>query len=221
MRTQYFLIITLSIIALFALGCQNSTTPNCVNTYGDNTVTDCRDGQTYRTVQIGTQNWLAQNLNYETRSGSWCYGDDTLNCAIYGRLYNWKTAKSACPYGWHLPSDGEWKILERFIGMDSTKAASEGWRETNGEGDKLKANSNLWNTNTGTDDYGFGALPGGVYGLVFNNLGGDAFFWTSTPYGGVGFAYLRAMASPFNTISREYLGGETYFSIRCLEDGGI
>ena len=74
-------------------------------------MTDPRDGQTYQTVTLGNQTWLAQNLNYETDNNSWCYDDDPENCETYGRLYDWEAAMSACPDGWHLASDEDWTTL--------------------------------------------------------------------------------------------------------------
>jgi len=111
------------------------------------TFVDSRDGKTYKTVKIGTQTWMAENLNYSA-SGSKYYKNYAENSDIYGRLYNWSQALEACPVGWHLPSDAEWKVLVKYVGKKAGKKlkSTSGWK-----GGWIK-NGN------GTDEYGFSAL---------------------------------------------------------------
>lgn len=144
-------------------------------------------GQVYNTVQIFNQCWLKENLNYAA-GNSWCYEYDAANCDSYGRLYDWETAISVCPVGWHLPTDEEWKILEGATDSQYPIGDAE-WDNTGLRG--FDAGKNMksatgWNTNgNGTDLYGFSALPGG-YRFYFQgnffNLGDYAYWWTSDEY---------------------------------------
>ena len=175
--------------------------PNIV--YGS--MTDSRDGKTYRTVVIGSQAWMAQNLNYET-TGSMCYGNLEENCAMYGRLYAWEEAMEACPSGWHLPSYNEWEILFTAVGGNFNV------------GNALKSQSGWGNYGNGTDTFGFSALPSGdrFYGS-FDCDGYYAFFWSSTE--------LNSYYAYFMYLCHDYDNGGLYdyhksygFSVRCLRD---
>ena len=151
------------------------------------TLTDKRDGQTYRTVKIGQQTWMAQNLNYLPKTGNhWCYDNRADNCAKYGRLYDWVTAmriethynrseyrngnvqhQGICPKDWHIPALWEWDILAKTAGnvrvAGNVKWVGEyGGIRWFGACSVLKAKSG-WDKDfvNSTDDLGFSALPGG------------------------------------------------------------
>ena len=174
-----------------------------------NTLTDTRDGQVYRTVTIGNQIWMAENLNYKTDS-SFCYNDSAEYCAKYGRLYIWDAAMDACPDGWHLPDSTEWNTLFSAVGGKST--AEEVLKSTSGwVGEKGEARN-------GTDNYGFAALPAGVRderGGLFSREGGTAKFWSSTE---------RSSDMATNIILYYYFdvfeasGRHDAMSVRCLND---
>ena len=141
------------------------------------TFTDTRDGQTYKTVQIGNKIWMAQNLNYKTGNSS-CYNNNKKNCEKYGRLYDWNTAMKACPEGWHLPSREEYEQL-LFIACGNEKSCDKELNSQTGW---------VYNGNNSDDKLGFSALPAGYYGghylfdggKKFRSRGWGANFWTST-----------------------------------------
>jgi len=133
------------------------------------TLTDDRDGKKYKTVVIGGQRWMAENLNYPT-DGARCYNDNVDSCEKYGRLYSWDAAMTACPSDWHLPSRGEWNILVTTVGDDRYAAKM------------LTAKSGWNNCPNNSDDYGFSALPGGSRddAFIFLMAGNSGYWWTAT-----------------------------------------
>lgn len=168
---------------------------NCEN---DDGLCDSRDGKKYRTVKIGDQEWMAENLNFfseKINKASWCYGNEESNCEKYGRLYTWaiamdsvgvysvdakgcgfgkqcnhsKKVRGICPVGWHLPDKSEWMTL---------------WKEIGGvekAGSKLKSAEGWSSEVAGIDYYGFSILPAGYYGgSYFYGLNLCSAFWTST-----------------------------------------
>jgi uncharacterized protein (TIGR02145 family) len=109
--------------------------------------TDSRDGQNYRTVRIGNLTWMAENLNFITND-SWCLNNRGSNCEVFGRLYTWEAAVSACPAGWRLPDTADVDRLIRVAG---------GGRMA---GRNLKSRTGWNNRGNGIDHFGFSALPG-------------------------------------------------------------
>ena len=192
-------------------------------------MTDSRDGQTYKTVTIGTQTWMAQNLNYESVN-SFCYVGNASNCTKYGRLYTWAAAmdsvgwwstngkgcgylrtciirnpaRGICPEGWHVPAWKEWETLYSAMGSSAYAMQAEGFAK--------------WPN--ATDAYAFSALPaGGNRNDRFSDEGSDAYFWSTyelnTSYTGVwhlsvGDAGIRGGYSDAGKFNG--------FSVRCVKD---
>jgi uncharacterized protein (TIGR02145 family)/uncharacterized repeat protein (TIGR02543 family) len=184
-----------------------AVTPPTVTTF-----VDSRDGKTYKKVTIGTETWMAENLNYTT-GNSTCYDDDTLNCATYGRLYTWEAAKNACPAGWSLPSDAEWTRLADYVGSNAgTKLkSSTGWNRYSG-------------VPAGSDEYGFSALPGGrrrgTIDANYSDVGNVGIWWTGSSYQNAAeLAWANDISSGNQTVSHyHYIKTGYFFSVRCVED---
>jgi len=182
----------------------------------NNTFTDIRDGRVYKTVKIGEQIWMAENLAYLTE-GSKYYNDDLANYGKYGRLYDFAAAKKACPAGWHLPSDAEWQELVDFVSGDDVGDEYAG--------EKLKAKKE-WNKNKnklgdklGTDDYDFAALPSGSCkpGNDCEGMGQHCAWWSSTEYD-ENEAYTWFIFYDYGDIYRHINKKAMFCSVRCIED---
>jgi putative two-component system response regulator len=174
------------------------------------TFTDERDGQTYRTVVMPDGKvWMAQNLNYKPETGkSWCYNDDESMGGKYGRLYDWETAKDACPSGWRLPSNQDWKDLATAVGGSDAAAkklkSKRGWKHESGNG---------------TDEYGFSALPGGMRYAgssdTFKYVDYYGRWWTTDLAGKL--ACGRGMHYSYDNVG-EYSFDKGYgLSVRCVQ----
>jgi len=173
-----------------------------------NSFTDRRDGRTYRIVVIGRQRWMGENLNYQT-DNSWCANNDNSKCSEYGRLYDWKTARTVCPAGWHLPSRQEWDTMLEAVGGDNVA------------GKKLKSTHGWDGNGNGTDDYGFSAQPGGERVAAGNtfNAGKVGFWWTDTEHRTQqGWVNLKKMYYGNNKVEADNNGKFNGFSVRCIAD---
>jgi uncharacterized protein (TIGR02145 family) len=201
---------------LFLAGC-NKIEPA---TDYDGTFIDPRDSTEYKYVNIGTQTWMAENMRYRMTDpgGTWCFDSDEANCRLFGRLYNYQSAKKACPPGWHLPTDAEWKKLEVFAGMEASDADSVGWRNTGSVGIALKATKG-WNSGgTGENVFRFSAIPSGIVeNGAYDFIGDITTFWSSTDSDethawGRGLVYYEA------GVYRWKYTQSSGFSVRCLKD---
>jgi uncharacterized protein (TIGR02145 family) len=203
-------------------------------------------GQSYKTVAIGKQTWMAENLNYNPGTGnSACYNNDPANCAKYGRLYNWATAmglqsscnsnfcgiaalqgiRGICPEGWHIPSNGDWDVLFRYV--DGTSGTESPYSsETAGGGLKTASGWDYYSNNVsgnGTNSYGFSALPGGYRSGSFSYVGTSGYWWgASEIYSEYHYydatAYYRYMTYSSGKADAS-TGDKSYFaSVRCIQD---
>jgi uncharacterized protein (TIGR02145 family) len=151
--------------------------------------TDPRNGYEYKAVLIGAQAWMAEDVNYNT-SGSSC-SDDLCS---HGRLYDWETAMTICPSGWHLPSREEWDVLISFAGGSAIAGEHlSGW------------------SGKGLDTYGFDAIPSG------GNQGGPYGRWWSSNEDGSSNAYYLSMGQTAR-VSLSSLTKTTQANVRCLKN---
>ena len=192
----------------------------------------------FRTVTIGTQIWMAENLNCNV-GGSKCYDNSESNCNEYGRLYDWTTAmnlpsscnssycssqiqsphRGICPSGWHIPNNADWDKLYRYA--DGTSGTSSPY-DSPTAGKYLKATSGWYNNGNGTDQYGFSALPGGNGysgdgGFGYENVGLYGGWWSASEGSSYG-AYYRYM---YYSSDGAYLSGydkSDLRSVRCVQD---
>jgi len=191
-------------------------------------------GQTYRTVIIGTQCWMKDNLNIgkwtdqsqiqkQTDNGileKYCFGNDFVNCDQWGGLYQWDetmqylqtaNAQGICPPGWHIPSSQDWKTLIRYLGGNDFA------------GGKMKyTGSNGWQTPNvgGTDISGFTALPGGYFDYMaqqWHDQNRDGYFWSSqTITKGTSVAMTLTYRDSDIDLYEEYT--PSALSVRCIRN---
>ena len=196
------------------------------------------EGNSYKTVYIGTQQWMAENLKVskyndgttipnitdnaqwtKLTTGAWAYyNNDAIIGNKYGKLYNWYVVspisngnKNACPIGWHVPSEGEWTLLKDYLGGENVA------------GGKMKevGTANWKSPNVGASNSSlFNALPGGwvSLGVNSNNLGSYAYWWTSTDTN-TDFTWYTSIVSSYSIFGvGSNLNKKAGLSIRCIKD---
>ncbi len=195
--------------------------------YCGNDLTDQRDGKIYRTILIGNQCWMAQNLNIGIPSdGSvtpqnngaiekHCYNDYEDNCNLYGGLYRWKEmmhyvttlgSQGICPAGWHIPTDEEWTTLISYLGGAGVA------------GGPMKSTGFWMSPNNGaTNTSGFSAFPGGIKDIPgFDKLSTKGYFWSSTNNSDT-TAYARELGYDTGTVNRIATPTMNGASVRCVK----
>ncbi|MCD6345792.1 MAG: hypothetical protein J7L96_00085 [Bacteroidales bacterium] len=190
--------------------------------YGE--LIDSRNGKTYRTVQLGTQIWMADNLNYPNGHGA-CWKGIESYCDTYGYLYTWHGANIACPHGWHLPTEQDWQTLELFLGVAQITIESYQSRGiTMNVGGRLK-DTRLWESpNEGaTNETGFSAIPGSqrYWDGSWDDEGPShtVHYWTATEstYDSNN-VYYRTLYNDDVGITRGSIRKDVAFSVRCIKD---
>jgi uncharacterized protein (TIGR02145 family) len=174
--------------------------------YGQVKFTDNRDGNVYRTITVAGVTWMAENLKYKTKNGSFYFDNDSNNIPDYGVLYEWKTALNSCPSGWHLPSGTEFQTLINYFEQKET------WGKI------------------ATDPSSFGIQLGGMqdYEGTFSEMDESGYYWTSTEYDKTNaeyFSYIIIDDKPIIDISRKEDVADIHgteknnkYSVRCLKD---
>ena len=160
---------------------------------------DERDGNRYATVKINSQCWMSSNLNYKTEN-SLCYGSSEDNCINHGALYNWNEAMYACPLGWSLPTDDDFKMVESYLGMSEANIHKTGWREV------LNNPKSLLNISFSGSRESSGE---------FEYINEYANFWLSSSEGELHSA--RSFRNKNNDIYRGASSGDYGYSVRCVK----
>ena len=187
-------------------------TPAPSSISGTGALTDTRDGKTYRTVRIGDRRWMAENLNFRT-GNSVCSGNNESNCQKYGRLYDWNTARTACPAGWRLPANQDWNDLVQAAGGDAagnSLKSKTGWHDRN---DGSSGN--------GADEFDFSAMPGGdrMPSGSFTDVGTNGYWWSATEKDDdYDDAFYWDMDSLYDFVYEGSNSKILRISVRCVQD---
>lgn len=165
---------------------------------------DPRDGKTYKTVKIGKQVWMAENMNYDIKD-SYCYENSPENCEKYGRLYTWAAANYVCPEGWHLPTSEEFRTLISNVGGEEIAGKMLNSMIGRGENDY------------GVDAFGFSVLLAGLRdgNGNFSYAGLYTYFWGATE-NDEDYAYRLGMGYQSKHAYLTYYYKFYGHSVRCL-----
>ena len=168
---------------------------------------DERDGNIYLVAKFNDLWWMCQNLKYDI-DGSGCYNNDETNCFLSGRLYNWEAARKACPEGYHLPTDDEWKNLESYIGMEDDDLDKNFNRSSGTVGKYLKIDGGL---KFDADYVGMISMNG-----ISTYEGSGAYFWTASENGDK-YSWVRIIQKEKEGVDRQSLEKRYKLTVRCVK----
>jgi uncharacterized protein (TIGR02145 family) len=246
-RIASLIFILIPILVLYSCEKEKMPMEDMVYTYETDSIIDI-DGNVYRIVRIGDQWWMSENLRVKRyRDGTGIYYNASMTAsewaglsggafcnlndspvATNGSLYNWYAVvhpNGLAPQGWRIPTEEDWKKLEKFIGMPADVIDLTGWRGSD-EGEKLKSRKTEkfnWRYDPAmnhTDQFGFRAFPGGLrlFNGSFGESGGSAGFWWSSTDSGTGDAWYRHLDYRFGGVFRYSAPVNSGLSIRCVKD---
>lgn len=193
-----------------------------VITYGEavvpcpEAITISYGGHTYNTIKIGDQCWLRENMRVDTEASKF-YDDNPENGPPYGKLYPWEDAMTVCPPGWKLPSYDDWCTLVQHA--DGTVNCKHDADLGTDAGFKLKSKEGWSNQQSGSDQFGFKAVPGGFKWFTGNytSLGTTTAFWTSSVVENE-FVNFWSITSETTRIRNNNAPKSEYFSVRCIKN---
>lgn len=182
--------------------------PVSLHAQKESTIKDPRDNHVYQTVKIGKQTWMAENLKYKSKQGSWTYNSDSLNESTFGLLYDWNAASKACPKGWVLPSEQDWTLMINELG--GKDVAGGKLQQSDSANMKIRKKTNEAGKSLST-------LLGGVRHSdgIYSGIGLWGGFWSSTAANDGVKNYLFAHGDKEVGISTNEKG--TGFSVRCVK----
>ena len=188
-------------------------------TKSDSFFIDKRDYNIYSVIKIGAQTWLGENLRYKGVESNFNPNHFNLN---HGRFYYWEDALTACPKGWELPSETDWQILERYIGISQEDIEKRGADRKNDKATLLKSKFGWSKDKNGSDLYNFSALATGDYNFhsqTFHAIGELTHFWSSTQEDINDEVWIRALYFTSNSFDRGTYppDWDMTFSCRCIK----
>lgn len=209
---------------------QGSVMESVLNNIKYGELLDERDGRKYKTLTIGKQVWMAENLSYKTEKSHCIDAVGDNNCSLYGALYDWRDAmvlptvmwdvskkintthRGVCPIGFHIPKVEEWSELFTLIRQNNVHEIAKGLKSSTG-----------WQKGVpGNDIIGFSVLPSGFLNHWgrFKNQGVMAYFWTATLPQGEQRPVTVIISHKSNEPIFDYKAGKSgnEFSVRCLKD---